>query len=99
MSGATNWTARTLDRFAFIDWGYDEKLERKLANNDSWVWRGPEGPARGGNAQAAACHQPARVDRGRRMLAQGIPQKEVEAMRLWKGLDAPTVAKIEAEAR
>ena len=35
--GRNRIDAATLDRFVFIEWNYDESLERQIAGNDDWV--------------------------------------------------------------
>lgn len=83
-----------LDRFAFIEMNYDEKLERAVAGNDSWV------DYVQGVRRAIKTHKirhivsPRASIKGAMLLSAGMRQERVEALLIWKGLDSDTVTKI-----
>jgi cobaltochelatase CobS len=92
--GRSQLDAATLDRFAFIDWPYDEKLESMLANNDDWtafVRR-----VRNAVAKLSIRHvvSPRASIMGAKMLAAGIDRAKVEASLIWKGLTDADRARI-----
>jgi MoxR-like ATPase len=94
--GRNQLDGATLDRFAVIDFDYDETLERAVFGDTAWTRR-VEG-IRAAIASLRLRHvvSPRAVDYGARLLAAGMPQTRVEAMVIWKGLPAADSAKIEA---
>lgn len=97
--GRNQLDAATLDRFAVVDFDYDEALEQALSGNAEWT----------GHVQAmraAACDLRERVVisprasiEGAKLLAAGFGREEVEAMILWKGISPDIRKKIEATAK
>ena len=90
----------TLDRFAFLEWGYDEKLERLMAG-DMAEWSVRVQAVRAAVDRLGVRHvvSPRASMFGGQMLAAGFGLDQVEAMVLWKGLDADSVSKVKAEVR
>jgi len=90
----------TLDRFAFLEWGYDEKLERSMAG-DQGLWCDHVQAVRAAVDRLGVRHvvSPRASMFGGQMLAAGFGLDQVEAMVLWKGLDADSVSKVKAEVR
>lgn len=88
----------TLDRFAFVEVGYDERLERSMAG-DQIAWFERVRSVRAAVDRLGIRHvvSPRATLYGARMLAVGIGQDVVESMVLWKGLDAGSVDKVKAE--
>jgi cobaltochelatase CobS len=86
--------ASSIDRFAFIHWGYDEKLELALASDKAW--------ARLVQAVRAQCEArginhlitPRATLDGCKLLAVGDTWEDAASAVLWKGLDASTVATL-----
>lgn len=94
--GRSQLDAATLDRFAMIDWPYDERLESTLAGNEDWtrfVQR-----ARASVARLSIRHviSPRASIMGAKLLASGMDRATVEALTVWKGLTDADKARIEA---
>lgn len=90
-TGRTALDAASIDRFAFLSWGYDEALETALAGNKDWcayVQR-----VRAAITERALDHlvTPRATIDGGKLLAAGLSWEYVEGAVLWKGLDADTV--------
>ena len=90
--------AATLDRFAFLDWPYDEALERQLAGNLEWTRRVQS--VRASVAQLSMRHvvSPRASIMGAKLIASGMPQQQVENLTIWKGLSLEDVTRIQAGA-
>ena len=92
--GRNQLDAASLDRFVFLDWKYDENLERELAGNQSWsdyvqkVRRYIE------TQKIRHIVSPRASIYGAKLLANGISRDIVEQTILWKGLDDATKNKI-----
>ena len=88
----------TLDRFAFLEMGYDEELERDLAGNDEWVAHVQK--IRAAVERLKIRHivsMRASID-GAKGLAAGITREKVEQSIIWKQLDPAEINKIKNEA-
>lgn len=87
-----------LDRFAFIEMDYDEKLERTVAGNDDWVDYVQS------IRKAVKTHKirhvvsPRASIKGAALLAAGQHRDKVENMLIWKGLDKDTIIKLKTAA-
>jgi MoxR-like ATPase/gas vesicle protein len=92
--GRNQLDAASLDRFVFLDWKYDENLERKLAGNQDWsdyvqkIRRFIE------KDKTRHVVSPRASINGAKLLANGIPREIVEQIILWKDLDETIKAKI-----
>jgi hypothetical protein len=92
--GRNQLDAASLDRFVFLDWKYDENLERELAGNQDWsdyvqkIRRCIEA------LKIRHVVSPRASIYGAILLANGIPRETVEQTILWKGLDEVTKNKI-----
>src|SRR5262245_12606819 len=75
----------TFDRFAMVDWGYDEKLEMMLAGNDAWCARVQALRHAAARIKAQVIISPRASINGAKALAAGAPQDEVEQDFIWKG--------------
>lgn len=92
--GRNQLDAASLDRFVFLDWKYDENLERKLAKNQEWT-EYVQKIRRYIEAQRIRhVVSPRASIYGAKLLANGISQEIVEQTILWKGLDEATKTKI-----
>ncbi len=97
--GRNQLDAATLDRFAFLHLEYDEKLERAIAGNDTWVDR-VQSIRRAVTAEKVRMIVSPRASiKGAKALAAGIPQHEVEDALIWKGVDTETRRRIDTRAR
>jgi MoxR-like ATPase len=92
--GRNQLDAASLDRFVFLDWKYDENLERELAGNQDWsdyvqkIRRYIE------TQRIRHVVSPRASIHGAKLLANGISREIVEQTILWKGLDEATKTKI-----
>src|SRR5690606_29333119 len=97
--GRNQLDAATLDRFCFLNWRYDEKLERAIAGNDSWCDR-VQSLRRGVEKEKArVVISPRASIYGAKLLAAGASRDSVEDQLIWKGLDSESRHRIEAAAR
>ena len=94
MQQQTHLDAASLDRFVFIDWKFDENLERELAANEDWVNFVQE--VRRVIAELKIRHivSPRASIFGAKLLASGLSRKMVEKSVIWKGLDISTINTI-----
>jgi len=92
--GRNQLDAASLDRFVFIDWNYDENLERDLAGNEEWSNYVQK--ARRFIVANKIRHvvSPRASIFGATLLSNGIEKEIVENTVLWKGLDEATKQKI-----
>ncbi len=97
--GRNQLDGASLDRFAFLELPYDEKLERALSGNDDWTTYVQK--ARKAAAEQKIRHviSPRASIMGAQLLAAGLDMDTVAAAVLWKGLDAATVNKIKTAIR
>lgn len=93
--GRTQLDAATLDRFAVINWDYDEALERAITSNVEWTARVQELRANAQRNGVRVVISPRASIAGEKLLAAGVPQDDVEEMLIFKGIDKATREKIE----
>jgi hypothetical protein len=92
--GRNQLDAASLDRFVFLDWKYDENLERELAGNQEWtdyvqkVRRFIEG------MRIRHVVSPRASIYGAKLLAIGMERETVVQTILWKGLDDASKNKV-----
>ncbi|MDR1840190.1 MAG: AAA family ATPase [Treponema sp.] len=92
--GRNQLDAASLDRFVFLDWKYDENLERELAGNQDWsdyvqkIRRYIEAQ------RIRHVVSPRASIYGAKLLANGIDRETVEKTILWKGIDEAIKTKI-----
>lgn len=96
--GRNQLDGATLDRFAFVAWDYDEKLESQLCGNPGWVARVQKLRAAVAREKARIIISPRATIYGAGLLADGVPQSDVEAHTIWKGTDAELRRRIENAA-
>ncbi len=89
----------TLDRFYFIAWDYDEKLERMIAGNDSWVDRVQALRKGAASEKARIVISPRASINGAKLIAAGLSRDQVEQALIWKNTDQPLRDRINAAAR
>jgi cobaltochelatase CobS len=92
--GRNQLDAASLDRFVFIDWKFDENLERELAGNDKWVDFVQEVRKIIVDLKIRHVVSPRASIFGAKLLAKGIERKAVENSVIWKGLDTSTISTI-----
>lgn len=92
--GRNQLDAASLDRFVFIEWDYDENLERKVAGNDEWFEYVLKIRKVIDKLNLRHIVSPRASFFGAKLLTNGFSQEDVEKMVLWKGVDQATVDKI-----
>ncbi len=92
--GRNQLDAASLDRFVFIEWDYDENLERKVAGNDEWFEYVLKVRKVIDKLNLRHIVSPRASFFGAKLLTNGFSQEDVEKMVLWKGMDRATIDKI-----
>lgn len=97
--GRNQLDGASLDRFAFIELPYDEKLERQIAGDTKFTTYVQK--ARRAAAEQKIRHviSPRASMFGNALIAAGDTMDEAADAVLWKGLDVATVNKIKAAIR
>lgn len=85
--GRNQLDAASLDRFVFLDWNYDENLERDLAGNQKWSDYVQKVRKYIEEQKIRHVVSPRASIFGAKLLANGIERSVVEKTILWKGLD------------
>lgn len=94
--GRNQLDAASLDRFIFIDWRYDEKLETELAKNQEWSTYVQAARKVVDELKIRQVISPRASMNGSTLLAIGIEREVVERTCLWKGMDEATIQKIKS---
>lgn len=84
--GRNKIDAATLDRFAFIDFPYDEDLEYALADNKDWCRRVQAFRRKVADKKLKTVISPRATIIGCQLLAAGVKQRDVEELVIYKGL-------------
>lgn len=97
--GRNQLDAAFLDRFVFIDWPYDENLEKNMTDNAEWaefVQKVRHAIDKLGFGKMGVRHivSPRATENGAALLEAGIDRRRVEEMAIWKGLERETVQMI-----
>lgn len=97
--GRNQLDAAFLDRFVFIDWPYDEELEKNMTDNAEWaefVQKVRHAIDKLGFEKTGVRHivSPRATENGAALLEAGIDRRRVEEMVIWKGLERETVQMI-----
>lgn len=96
--GRSQLDAATLDRFAVLDWDYDETVEFRWAGNDdtarAWTVFVQQVRKVAFDLKMRFVVSPRASIEGAKMLRGGCSRKEVEEARLWKGLSKDERAKF-----
>jgi cobaltochelatase CobS len=92
--GRNQLDAASLDRFVFIDWSYDENLERDLAANEEWSNYVQKIRRFITKNKIRHVVSPRASIFGAVLLSNGVEREIVENTVLWKGLDEVTKQKI-----
>lgn len=96
--GRCQLDAATLDRFTFLQWDYDQELEREIAGNDAWTDRVFALRAAAARLGSRLIISPRATFEGARLLAAGMPREKVELLKVWKGIAPEERQKIETHA-
>ena len=94
--GRNQLDAATLDRFAVVDFDYDDNLERMIAGNDAWVDKVQQYRKRAFELKMRVVISPRASVFGAKLLASGMKEKLVEEMVIWKGVSAEIRSKLTA---
>lgn len=97
--GRTQLDGATIDRFAILDWNYDESMERALCGNAQWVERVQALRNSAQKEKARIIISPRASVNGAKLLAAGLDLGMVENAVIWKGCDLELRRRIEAGAR
>jgi cobaltochelatase CobS len=92
--GRNQLDAASLDRFVFLDWEYDENLERELAGNEDWSDYVQKVRRLVVSLKIRHVVSPRASIYGARLLASGLNREIVEQTILWKGLDNASRNKV-----
>lgn len=92
--GRNQLDAASLDRFVFLEFDYDEELERVICGNADWARRVQSIRKAVFSQKARMVVSPRASIHGAKLL-QHFPQKEVEEMVIWKGVTQEIREKIE----
>lgn len=84
--GRVKLDAATLSRFVWIDWQYDERLERKLAGNDKWFERVLNIRTKAKNLGLKILITPRATYTGAALLKAGIAWETVELLVVKQGM-------------
>lgn len=94
--GRNQLDAATLDRFAVVDFDYDDNLERMIAANDAWVDKVQQYRKRAFELKMRVVISPRASIFGAKLLASGMKEKMVEELVIWKGVSAEIRSKLTA---
>lgn len=99
--GREQLDAATLDRFATIEWGYDEALERIAAGAGAEEWVSYVQSVRKAAAAAGVSLlvTPRASINGANLLRAGLSRTQVEAVVLWKGISEDEKRSVKAQVR
>ncbi len=92
--GRNQLDAASLDRFIFLDWKYDENLERNLAGNLEWTSYVQKVRRLVEFQNIRHVISPRASINGALLIHQGLSRVSVEEMVLWKGIDRAVKEKI-----
>lgn len=84
--GRNQIDAATLDRFVFINFGYDEKFELELSSNRDWCKEVQAFRRKVAEKKIRAIISPRATFDGEKLLAVGLPKSEVLEMVIFKGM-------------
>lgn len=96
--GRNQLDGASLDRFAVINIDYDEKLERALTGNDTWVDYVQAIRRAIEDLKIRHIVSPRASINGARLLAAGLDKDFVKQSVIWKGLDKDSVYKVTSKA-
>lgn len=92
--GRNKIDAATLDRFVFIDFPYDEKLEMELATNKEWCERVQAMRAKAIDKRVKTIISPRATFYGQDLLEAGVSETDVLRIVVYKNLSADEIKLI-----
>lgn len=92
--GRNQLDAATLDRFVVIEWGYDEELEDSMVANKQWLQIIRRCRRNANTYKIRTVISPRAAMAGEKLLANGLDEKTVIEMVLFKGLDETERSKL-----
>lgn len=92
--GRNQLDAATLDRFAVVDFDYDEELELAIAGNKRWVKKVQRYRKRAFDLKMRVVISPRASISGAKLLASGMDENLVEELVIWKGIPQEMRVKI-----
>lgn len=96
--GRNQLDAATLDRFAVVDFDYDEELEREWAGNDRWTAHVQKLRKSAFDLKERIVISPRASIKGAKFLNSGGDWKTAEDLFVWKGIPSDIRTKVEANA-
>jgi hypothetical protein len=96
--GRTQLDAATIDRFIFLDFEYDEVMERAIVGNDAWVDKVQKIRKAAFELKERVVISPRASIDGADLLALGWKEKDILDSVLWKGTDKNISKRILAKA-
>ncbi len=94
--GRNQLDAATLDRFAVIEWKYDNDLENSLCDNKTWLAYVRKCRTNAETHKVRTVISPRASILGARLLAGGMKENDVREMLIFKGLNATERGKLVA---
>lgn len=96
--GSQGLNAATLDRFVFLDFPYDEKMEARISPNKAWAAHVQAIRARAASLNVQRIFSPrASIMGGRMINSKKFTWERTETLLLFKNLDPITIAKLKGE--
>lgn len=92
--GRNQLDAATLDRFAVIEWNYDEKLERKLCSNVKWLEYVLKCRENASKHKIRTVVSPRASIGGAKMIAAGMKPKQAIDLLIRKGMNDTEFVKL-----
>lgn len=94
--GRNQMDAASLDRFVFLEWKYDEKLEMEIASNEEWTNYVQQVRKIVEDLKIRHVVSPRASISGAKLIQQGFDREFIEQSCLWKGMDQVTINKIKS---
>lgn len=92
--GANQLDASTLDRFVFIDFSYDEELEKLVSGDIKWTEKVQKIRSAAKEEKARVVISPRASINGAKLLAIGWSEELVKERTIWKGMDPELKTRI-----
>lgn len=93
--GRNQLDAATLDRFAFISWDYDDKLEKAIAPNKAWFDVVAKYRKAANKLNLKVVISPRATFYGAKLIATGMTEDRAKEMLIFKGMSESDKSKLE----